>query len=384
MSCPAFVIHETHGIDYMPPRQVAVELAKTYPTLIVGRPHRIGRRPEASPQPIGLRVIPEVSPLELPRRWGLRMLTDPANTRIWRNAVRAEIGHKADLAVLFDRPVQHHRVGALREVASAYYAHCDYTVDILGRSDPSAQADELAMLRKVDVAFAASPLLVERFSRHAKRVVHLPCGYISDLFDGDRTYNEPDALRGLPRPRILFCGYISGRVDFVGLLATALAKPEWTFVFLGAVSPDLPGELTDSGRPGDLFQRLCDCPNVHYAGHVPLQSVPPFMAACDVGLVPYCLSDFTMTSSPQKNFEYLAMGKPVVATAIPETTCVSDDIVLTHEASSYAPAIEQALARAADQDLIEKRKAAGRRNSMAVRAATVETELLGRKRVLCA
>lgn len=378
MSYPTFVIHETHGIDYMPPRQVAVELVKTHPTLLIGRPRRLGEPTVASPSPTERRVIPEISPVELPRRWGLRMVTDPANTLIWRNAVRAVIGQKTDAVVLFDRPVQHHKVGSLREVASAYYAHCDYTVDILGRRDEVAQADELAMLRKVDVAFAASPLLVERFSQHTKRVVHLPCGYSSDLFDGDRTYDEPDAIRELPRPRILFCGYISGRVDFVGLLATVLEKPEWTFVFLGAVSPALSGELTASGRSADLFQQLCDRPNVHYVGRVPLESVPPFMAACDVGLVPYCLSSFTMTSSPQKNFEYLAMGKPVVATTIPETTCVTDDIVLTNEASSYASAIEQALARATDHNLIEKRKAAGRRNSMAVRAATLEAALLGR------
>jgi glycosyltransferase involved in cell wall biosynthesis len=104
--------------------------------------------------------------------------------------------------------------------------------------------------------------------------------------------------------------------------------------------------------------------------------VAPFMAACDVGLVPYCLSDFTMTSSPQKNFEYLAMGKPVVATAIPETTCVSDDIVLATESESYEKAIELALAKASDLALVEKRKVAAKQNSMAVRAQTVIDALL--------
>lgn len=366
---PTFVIHETHEIDYMAPRQVAKELVKAFPTLMVGRARRLGEtKAEAATTSNGL---PEVNPVELPRRWGLHAITDPVNAWLWRNAVRAKLPPRSEPVVLFDRPVQHHRVGVLGEAASGYYAHCDYTVDILGRRDPVAEADELAMLRKVDVAFAASPLLVDRFSRHAKQVMHLPCGYLSDLFDGDRAYPEPEALRGVPSPRILFCGYISGRVDFAGLLETAQSKPEWSFVFLGAISPDLPAELAASGRPTDLFDRLTTCPNVRYVGRVPLQMVPPFMAACDVGLVPYCLSDFTMTSSPQKNFEYLAMGKPVVATAIPETTCVTDDIVLASEGESYAAAIETALARAHDLDLVERRKAAARRNSMAVRAQTV-------------
>jgi glycosyltransferase involved in cell wall biosynthesis len=372
---PFFLVHETHEIDYMPPRQIAREFVKTFRTAVVGRPRRLTEQIVSSKPSTNVNGIIEITPREFPRRWGLSVITDPINSRLWKQAVRPEIGQSPPV-VLFDRPVQHHRVGILSEIASGYYAHCDYTIDILGRADPAAEADELKILRKVDVAFAASPLLVERFSRYAKRVVHLPCGYSSDLFDGERTYAVPEALSGIPRPRILFCGYISGRIDFLGLLETVRSRPDWNFVFLGAVSAALPDELTASGRPADLFAQMQECRNFHYVGRVALDMVAPFMAACDVGLVPYCLSDFTMTSSPQKNFEYLAMGKPVVATAIPETTCVSDDIVLATESESYEKAIELALAKASDLALVEKRKVAAKQNSMAVRAQTVIDALL--------
>jgi glycosyltransferase involved in cell wall biosynthesis len=273
--------------------------------------------------------------------------------------------------VVFDRPGQYRRVGLLRENVVGYYAHCDYTVDIIGRRDANAEAAEQEMLRVVDVAFAASPILVERFSRYAKKVVHLPCAYNADLFDGRRAYETPKALADVPGPRVMFCGYISGRIDFVGLLQTVQAKPDWSFVFLGAVSTGIREELAGSGRPADLWDRVLACENVHYLGQTPLAMVPPVMAACDVGLVPYCLSDFTMTSSPQKTFEYLAMGKPVVATAVPETAAVTDDIVFTEEGLSYAPAIETALTRASVSDLVDKRLAAAHKNSNAARVATL-------------
>jgi glycosyltransferase involved in cell wall biosynthesis len=359
----------------MAPRQIARELVKKFPTAVVGRPRRLTERiavPRSSPSALGVR---EIMHRELPRRWGLSAITDPVNSWMWKQAVQLALGQTRPV-VVFDRPVQHHRVGVLSDATSGYYAHCDYTSDILGRTDPVAEADEREMLRKVDVAFAASPLLVERFSRYAKRVVHLPCSYSSDLFDGDRTYAAPESLSGIPQPRILFCGYISGRIDFVGLLETVRSRPDWNFVFLGAVAAALSEELTASGRPADLFEQMQKCRNFHYLGRVLLDMVAPFMAACDVGLVPYCLSDFTMTSSPQKTFEYLAMGKPVVATAIPETTCVTDDIVLSTEGESYEKAIELALARASDVALVEKRKAAAKQNSMAVRAQTVIDALL--------
>lgn len=363
----------------MAPRQIARELVKKFPTAVVGRPRRLTERIAVSRSSSASLGVPEITHWELPRRWGLSAITDRVNARLWRQAVRPAIGQSMAV-VLFDRPVQHHRVGVLSEVASGYYAHCDYTIDILGRTDPVAEADEREMLRKVDVAFAASPLLVERFSRYAKHVVHLPCGYSSDLFDGDRTQALPEALGDIPQPRILFCGYISGRIDFVGLLETVRSRPDWNFVFLGEISAALSEELTASGRAPDLFKQMKECRNFHYLGRVPLELVAPFMAACDVGLVPYCLSNFTMTSSPQKNFEYLAMGKPVVATAIPETTCVTDDIVLATEGQSYEKAIELALARASDVALVEKRKAAAKQNSMVVRAATVVDSLLAAAR----
>jgi len=298
-------------------------------------------------------------------------VTDRLNAKRWRNDILRLQRDNGPRYVIFDRPGQHRRVGLLDERRAGYYAHCDYTVDIIGRRDAKAEAAEKEMLRVSDVAFAASPILVERFSRYAKQVIHLPCAYNADLFDGRRAYESPTALADVPRPRVMFCGYISGRIDFVGLLRTVEAKPEWSFVFLGAVSAGIQQELTGSGREADLWDRVLACKNVRYLGQSPLAMVPPVMAACDVGLVPYCLSDFTMTSSPQKTFEYLAMGKPVVATAVPETAAVTDDIVFTEQGLSYGAAIETALARASVPDLVEKRLSAAVKNSNAARVATL-------------
>jgi len=369
-----FVMHESSGIDYTAPRQLAIELAKTRPTILVERPTPWWPPSNASLSSRSRHAsatLTCLNPYELPRRWQLARVTDRLNATRWRNDILRLQRDNGPRYVVFDRPGQHRRVGLLDERRAGYYAHCDYTVDIIGRRDAKAEATEREMLRVVDVAFAASPILVERFSRYANKVVHLPCAYNADLFDGRRAYETPSALADVTGPRVMFCGYISGRIDFVGLLQTIEAKPDWSFVFLGAVSAGIRQELTGSGREADLWDRVLACKNVHHLGQSPLAMVPPVMAACDVGLVPYCLSDFTMTSSPQKTFEYLAMGKPVVATAVPETAAVTDDIVFTEQGSSYGAAIETALARASVPDLVEKRLAAAVKNSNAARVSTL-------------
>lgn len=124
------------------------------------------------------------------------------------------------------------------------------------------------------------------------------------------------------------------------------------------------------------MHRFFHFPNVHYLGHVPLQYVPEVVAHCDVGLVPYCLSAFTLGSSPIKTFEYLAMGKPVVATAAPEAVALGPDVGVAEEGESYASAIEAALTHATQPDGCMRRKNAVRNHSMQARAETV-LRLLG-------
>lgn len=369
-----YIVHESSGIEYQPPRQLALALTKQYPTLLVDQPapwrHWSAVRLAARCRDTGdgLRIY---SPHQLPRRWQLYRLTDPLNAYLWRREIAALTHNAGSRVVIFDRPAQYERVHLLHEQGSAYYAHCDYTLDIIGRHDARIAEAEREMLRVVDVVFAASDILVKRFSRDAKQVIHLPCFYNDDLFDGRRPYPPPAALADIPEPRILFSGFLSGRVDFAGLLRTARARPDWHLVLVGAVSAGLEDELEQTGRPRDLFAQLCACGNVHYLGQVPLAMVPPIVASCDVGLVPYCLSDFTLTSSPIKTFEYLAMGKAVVATAVPESVGVSDEVLVAEEGGPYVESIERALVGAGDPLLIDKRMAAVRGHSASTRAATV-------------
>jgi glycosyltransferase involved in cell wall biosynthesis len=59
-------------------------------------------------------------------------------------------------------------------------------------------------------------------------------------------------------------------------------------------------------------------PNVHLLGPRAWTELPPFLAALDIGLIPYIRSAYTATVYPTKLFEYLAMGRPVVSSDLPE------------------------------------------------------------------
>ncbi|MEM7791073.1 MAG: glycosyltransferase, partial [Verrucomicrobiota bacterium] len=119
-------------------------------------------------------------------------------------------------------------------------------------------------------------------------------------------------------------------------------------------SDGLSDELERSGRDPKVFEQLLSLKNVIYCGQVSLREVPPYIAACDVGLVPYCLSEFTRTSSPIKAFEYLGMGKPVVSTNIPAAIREDLEIFVSAE-GSYVDATEAALAKVDGRSQLEAR-----------------------------
>jgi glycosyltransferase involved in cell wall biosynthesis len=91
-----------------------------------------------------------------------------------------------------------------------------------------------------------------------------------------------------------------------------------------------------------LGLRLGD--TVRFHGRIPIDDVPAALAGADIGLAPTRRTEFTDFSLSTKIFEYGAMGKPVVATALPlvERTFPAGS-VSTYEAgnaTSMASAIE--------------------------------------------
>ena len=95
-------------------------------------------------------------------------------------------------------------------------------------------------------------------------------------------------------------------------------------------------------------------PNFHFLGPKNYAELPNYLKAFDVCLMPFCLSELTLHISPTKTPEYLAGGKPVVSTAIPDVIQDYADVVsIAHNHDEFLEMVEQALA-ASDPELHKK------------------------------
>jgi glycosyltransferase involved in cell wall biosynthesis len=89
-------------------------------------------------------------------------------------------------------------------------------------------------------------------------------------------------------------------------------------------------------------------PNVHLVDAVPSNDIPAYVAAFDVGIIPFVVDDLTRGVSPLKMYEYLAAGVPVVATPLP--VCDAHPMVRTASTpEDFAARITEAVEERADE-----------------------------------
>lgn len=95
--------------------------------------------------------------------------------------------------------------------------------------------------------------------------------------------------------------------------------------------------------------------DVAFTGWVEFSSVPRYMAAMDVCLVPHASTPHTDTTVPHKLFQYMAMGKPVVVTDVPPLQRIVEEtasgvVTTAGDPNSLAAALRRLAAAPAERD----------------------------------
>lgn len=306
------------------------------PTLHKSDIKRIFRRlVQAFPWPRKVRPnIWRVSPLVLPlhRYAWARMLND----RILRFSLRFQswlLGMKKPLLWTYN-PLTAKLCSKLPRRGVVY--HC---VDDLGASpriDPDAIRNGEKELAKVaDICFTTSPVLQERMQQLFRNSIYEPnvCEY--DVFRAAtaRELPEPEELKDIPHPRLLFVGALSEyKVDFSLIKEVARRMPDAHWIFIGAQ-----GE----GQPDS--KKLESMPNLHILGPKPYCSLPSFMRYCDAAVLPAARNAYTDAMFPMKFFEYLAGGLQVVASRLPALREFEELYFPAEDANSFCVALERVL-----------------------------------------
>lgn len=196
---------------------------------------------------------------------------------------------------------------------------------------------EAALLASADIVFAVSRALQAQCAQHAPARTHYSPN-VADFehFSAARQAGPiPSDLEAILRPRIGFIGAISEyKVDFDLIAAVADARPDWHWVLIGQL-----GE----GQPGTSAAKLRR-PNIHLLGPRPYDTLPGYLRGFDVAVLPCPRNAYTRAMSPMKFFEYLAAGRPIVATPVDGIMEYRETFWAAETPDAFRAAIERALA----------------------------------------
>jgi glycosyltransferase involved in cell wall biosynthesis len=137
-------------------------------------------------------------------------------------------------------------------------------------------------------------------------------------------------VTNISRPRLGYFGAIEPwLVDQDLIKRAARERPDWNWIFIGNKSRGLEIE---------------NLPNVHFLPAVSYDRLPNYAAGFDVCVLPWDTEvAFTSYGSAIKVREYLATGKPVVISPLPEYEAMSDVLRIARSGDEFLRLINEAL-----------------------------------------
>ena len=202
---------------------------------------------------------------------------------------------------------------------------------------------EPMLIAKSDVCVANSTYLTNYCKNYNAKSFYVGQGCELDIFS-DFAGSIPDDISNISKPLIGYVGALQNlRLNINLLIAVAQKKPEWSLVLVGPEDEEFKAS------------KLHNFSNVHFTGSKQPKQLPAYINAFDVCINPQLVNEVTIGNYPRKIDEYLAMGKPTVATKTEAMSIFENYIYLGETSEEYISLIEKAMNENSEQ-LQQKRK----------------------------
>ncbi|MBE7157829.1 MAG: glycosyltransferase [Rhodospirillales bacterium] len=259
-----------------------------------------------------------------------------------------------------------HMVGHLGESAAIY----DVTDDWSQVSQPSARRrrtirEDKRLCQRADAVIVCSEALRQSKTALCRHIYLVPNGVDAPHYAVASSHAKPPGTTLWSGTVLGYTGTLHGDrldVELVRRLAGILGNTG-SVVLIG------PDHLSGSER-----ERL-RLPNVFLVGVVPYTRLPDYMHYFDACIVPHKVTPFTESLNPIKLWEYLALGKPIIATRIAGFRDYPGLVYLADGAEEFAGWARLAVGE--DPRLPRERRAEAEAHSWENRCDAVEEVIFG-------
>jgi glycosyltransferase involved in cell wall biosynthesis len=187
-----------------------------------------------------------------------------------------------------------------------------------------------AIMRDAEVVISNCEPVRERFAALREDIHVVSNG--TEIFPGASQWAVPADLARLPRPIIGYVGNLRDRVDFALVRKVAAEHRSGSVVMIG------------SAHDSTHVEDLADVPNIHFLGVRPYADAVRYIRAFDVAMMPHLVNELTQSMNPLKLYVYVALGVPVVTTAVPNIDDVASGVNVATSHTQFLRKLRLALA----------------------------------------
>jgi glycosyltransferase involved in cell wall biosynthesis len=234
------------------------------------------------------------------------------------------------------------------------------------RFAPADIADrERALMRQARVVFTGGQQLFDSKSQFHDNVHFFGCGVDVGHYGQalDPATVVPPEIATLPGPVLGYFGVIDERLDYALIERLAAEFGAGSIAMVGPFAKVDP-------------ETLPRAPNLHWLGQRDYAQLPALVKGFDVCLMPFALNEATRFINPTKTLEYMAAGKPIVSTAVPDVMRLFTPLVeVAHSHDAFVDAAMRAWRTPCDS-LLEKGVERAQRATWGAIVASMRVRLL--------
>ena len=175
---------------------------------------------------------------------------------------------------------------------------------------PEMEEIHCRLIKEADLTTCTARALYKDALPHARHAILSPNAGDYAFFHNNRDVPVHPMLKERLQGYSCVIGYygsLANWFDYDLIFQVAIERPDWCFVLVGHSFDGTAERLKKECRK-----------NIIHIPAQPYQSLPAFIAACDILCIPFCINKVTTATSPVKLFEYMASGKPILSAMLPE------------------------------------------------------------------
>jgi glycosyltransferase involved in cell wall biosynthesis len=229
-------------------------------------------------------------------------------------------------------PTAAEMIGTFDESTIIYQVSDKYDANTMDHATDPALIRKLheQAIDRADLVFYSGRKLFDEAKRGRDHSYLLEQGVDYERWSKVTTLSIAPEIDKIPHPRLGYFGAIEPwLVDQELIKRAARERPSWQWIFIGNRSRGIEIE---------------DLPNTHFLPPVQYEELPAYAAGFDVCVLPWETEQaFTSYGSAIKVREYLASGKPVVISPLPEYEPMGDVLRIARSRDEFLRLVEDAL-----------------------------------------